>query len=576
MPRIVGDVRRSQVISTYGVGAIVAVEDGAFMVAGLHRWPPGPPDLFEPRLQRKLEVEGFRRPPASDGQPLPVVRFPEVHYCPTCRRLDEARYLTSSVSAKFECSACHTALVPSRFVIACENGHVDDFPYCEWVHQGEPNPPCGKADHGTHSLTLKTGGVTASLADITIECSCGRRATMDDTFGSKALMGIVRGCSGRQPWLGKRENCGLTPRTLQRGASSVWFAVLESALSIPPWSEGASRLLDPHWPTIRRVQDDAVIAAIIEANGLLYDHYSLQELLAAAAYRRRWDGGGPPADLRPDEYAALSAGRPATPNAEFICVPSGVPPRLEGTLRKVMRAERLREVRVLKSFTRVHPPSPPNLAGAAASRLASLTAGAVDWLPAIEILGEGIFIDLDPELIEAWEFRDEVQARVGVLDKRYAARFTGLGTAADRRITPRLVAVHTLAHALISQWALESGYPSAALRERLFVGPDMAGLLIYTATSDSAGSMGGVTALARPERLEPAFTEAISRAAWCSADPVCIESMSGGVDGLNLAACHACALLPEVSCEEFNSLLDRALLVGTPENPSLGLFSALL
>jgi hypothetical protein len=101
----------------------------------------------------------------------------------------------------------------------------------------------------------------------------------------------------------------------------------------------------------------------------------------------------------------------------------------------------------------------------------------------------------------------------------------------------------------------------------------MAGLLVYTATSDSAGSLGGVIAQADPGRLEVTIQEALERVSWCSADPLCSESEAAGVDSLNLAACHACVLLPEVSCEEMNVLLDRGLLTGTPGNPSLGLFA---
>jgi hypothetical protein len=104
----------------------------------------------------------------------------------------------------------------------------------------------------------------------------------------------------------------------------------------------------------------------------------------------------------------------------------------------------------------------------------------------------------------------------------------------------------------------------------MFVFDDAAGLLIYTATSDSAGSLGGVVGQARPERLDPTLSAAAEVAGWCSSDPVCIETIATGVDSLNLAACHACVLLPEVSCEERNGLLDRATLIGEPGNPETG------
>ena len=138
-----------------------------------------------------------------------------------------------------------------------------------------------------------------------------------------------------------------------------------------------------------------------------------------------------------------------------------------------------------------------------------------------------------------------------------------LGIQPNQKITPRMLLVHSLSHSLINQWSLECGYPAAALRERLYVSDAMAGILIYTATTDSAGSLGGVISLAETNRLAATFVGAVQTAGWCSSDPLCIEAVAAGVDSLNLAACHACLLLPEVSCEHSNVFLDRVMLVGT-------------
>jgi hypothetical protein len=99
--------------------------------------------------------------------------------------------------------------------------------------------------------------------------------------------------------------------------------------------------------------------------------------------------------------------------------------------------------------------------------------------------------------------------------------------------------------------------------------------LIYTATTDSAGSLGGLISQGHQQSFEQLIRQGVGRFSWCSADPVCIESEASGADSLNLAACHSCALLPETSCEEMNMFLDRALLVGTPESPDLGYFRGL-
>lgn len=142
--------------------------------------------------------------------------------------------------------------------------------------------------------------------------------------------------------------------------------------------------------------------------------------------------------------------------------------------------------------------------------------------------------------------------------------------------TPRMVLLHTLAHVLINEWSLEAGYPAAALRERLYAADDMAGVLVYTATSDSAGSLGGLVAQGEPETLGRTLRSAVRRAEWCSSDPLCMETEASGAGGINLAACHACVMLPETSCEHNNILLDRALLVGTSHDPLLGYFEGVL
>ena len=201
------------------------------------------------------------------------------------------------------------------------------------------------------------------------------------------------------------------------------------------------------------------------------------------------------------------------------------------------------------------------------------------WLPAYVVYGEGIFFTLSEEQIQQWEVRGDVLERVAPLAAGYA-RMRLQRRLRDRRIGPRFVLLHTLAHLLINRLTFECGYSSAALRERIYVSENteapMAGILIYTAAGDAEGTLGGLVRMGRPGRLEPLLLRALQGARWCSADPVCMEigaSGGQGPDSLNLAACHGCSLVPETACEEFNRLLDRALVIGTFENPGIGFFS---
>jgi len=575
---IKGSVRSGQLVTTYGVGAMVAAGNESFIVAGIDRWNRDEDfEFHEPRLERMLHVQAFMRPPStgeSDSWDVPVRRFPLYHSCPTCHRLNDIKYFESPFG-QCVCSLCDDQpdLVPSRFVTACEDGHLDDFPYYVWVHRNHPH----EDSNGKSKLKLRTLGEGAGLRDVIIECSCGAKESMDGAFGKKALQGVKR-CSGNRPWLagGEAEGCDKNLITIQRGASNVWFSDTVSAISIPPWSDRAFKVLDRHWKVLKAVPAVA-LEATIEALGIADDEHSVADLLAVAIHRKAQETDDVDMkDVKSQEYEALMRGAAERPDHQFVCVPAAEPGELaKDWIPVVNQVTRLREVRVLRGFSRLLPPKGADADDGhdGSGNVVRLPGPEHGWLPAIEVIGEGVFLELTSPRLAEWESRPKVQARVARLAQRYAAAG---GWDKSLEVTPRFVLLHSLSHALIDQWALESGYSAAALTERLYVTPDRASVLIYTATSDSAGSLGGVVAMTDDSRLDSSLVEAIKRASWCSADPLCIETATQGADALNLAACHACSLLPETSCEHRNQLLDRALLVGTPDEPTLGFFADLV
>jgi hypothetical protein len=212
---------------------------------------------------------------------------------------------------------------------------------------------------------------------------------------------------------------------------------------------------------------------------------------------------------------------------------------------------------------------------------APISARQLDWLPAVENLGEGIFLLLNLERLKAWEELDAVKRRADVLIKAYSAwrQRRGLPELRDQR--PRLLLLHTLVHLLIRQMSFDCGYSSASLRERIYSDALMAGLLIYTSTPDSDGSLGG---LVRQTRLvkNPDGTErdsfggllldVVELARMCSGDPLCREHDPRKTDRLNAAACHACAMVSETSCEFGNRLLDRGMVASLPGGMKTGYF----
>ncbi|MET8334071.1 DUF1998 domain-containing protein [Streptosporangium canum] len=569
----IGGVRRAQLITTYGVGSLIAVESNSYMIAGIDRWPDlidgGDHLIHEARLQQQLRVGGFRLPPASQHEgrgDIPVIRFPVWHSCPESGTLKE-HWKWGNHRGTAKCKVHDRELVPSRFVVCCANGHIDDFPYFRWVHAGSPGTGA------EHEMTIEATGRSAALRDIVIACKCGKRVSMEGALSKGALKGIAK-CTGQRPWLGsdQAQECDEVPRGMQRGASGVWFSEVRSALSIPPWSEAIHKLIEKHWKTLgktRHLRDTVEDMELAKGKP-----FGIDEIVEAVEQRRRIEAGAEDsseADLKAQEYEALIRTTPETSREQdFVCVPPDNL-KLDPTLAvdQVMRVKRLREVRVLEAFTRIESPTPGDR-----KRLASLYRedDRPDWLPAIEVIGEGVFLRLDQQRLAEWETRPEVIDRVAPLIGGYRRRFLDRGAEPDRSVTPRLVMIHTLAHAIINEWSLDSGYPAASLRERLYVSDTMTGLLVYTATSDSAGSLGGIVAQVESGDLGASIHRALDRLSWCSADPLCIETQVSGVDSLNRAACHACVLLPETSCEEYNTLLDRGLLIGTHEEPRVGFF----
>ncbi|MGW7254932.1 DrmB family protein [Streptomyces sp. NPDC054834] len=593
-----GAVRRAQAITTYGIGSLVAVDHESFIVSGLdgadEHWDRDEsPRIHERRLARVLGVQYFRLPPASDDTSkdgLRVRRFPLMHSCPECNDLRRHRDFTPPPGRSI-CGTCEADLVPSRFVIACEAGHLDEFPYWQWVHRSSDRGAATAGQCGG-TLKLRSSGRSSSLRSIRISCTCGvPEVSMEGSFRKSALKDLGLRCRGTRPWLGTSvpaEACGLTPRTLQRGSSAVWQPVLKSALSIPPWSDGRADPLAEHWDELRKLNSRAEVEMCLKFAFKGESPVPIEEVMALLDAEREEDPSGedtPTFDhryraLRNKEYERLRLGndeRERSRDEQFICeTPLGDATVLRPLgVAGPMLVKKLREVRALKAFTRLADPD-----STTESNEVPLSASALQWLPAMEVHGEGVFLRLDEDRLVSWERATAVAARVERMRTAHQRvmeqRAADPSRVAPSPATPRMVLLHTLAHVLINEWSLEAGYPAAALRERLYAADDMAGVLVYTATSDSAGSLGGLVAQGEPHRLDQAIRSAVHRAEWCSSDPLCVESEASGTGGTNLAACHACVMLPETSCEHNNILLDRALLVGTPEDPAVGFFRHVL
>ncbi len=602
-----GDVRRSQIITTHGPGSIIDFRAGGYggagisaVAAGLEEWdrwaPPRglghPQTVFEPRLQKQLGVDGFRMPPVApqvapgvyhkNAGKLVGVRFPRWLQCPQCHIIRQSRYWTEDPGdPALYCAACseeaggrnRVHAVPVRFIVICDHGHLDEFPWDWWVKHDEKCPLPGRR----RELRL-TGSATAGLAGLILTClGCGSSRSMEGCFGPDAIPGQ---CQGRRPWLGNDadESCDARPRVVQRGASNIYFSVIESALDIPPWSDELQKKIGMRWAMLEQAADKNARRLLIRAMRLADITGKSEDDLVEAIEDRIARLRSPDRNLRWEEYQQIVQHKqPFGENTEFEIRPSAAPPELAGWLESVTRATRLREVRVLRGFTRVFPPATGD-----DTRIAKISVNQPPWLPAVENRGEGIFLQLRLDQLRTWENKQVVIDRVAAIRNAYEEAWQireRLGEP-PKLVTPRLLLIHSLAHALIRQLSLSCGYTSASLRERLYVdvGPtwEMAGLLVFTSSPDADGTLGGLARMGEGPEFIRVFQDALSSMAWCSSDPLCIEGVHGRSEPANGSACHACLLAAETSCEEFNAFLDRALLVGTPARPELGFFEEYL
>ena len=595
-----GHVRRSQAVTSYGPGSIIDFRAGGYggagisvVAAGLEEWdrwapPPGlgnPQTVFEPRLERQLNVEGFRLPPVAPqvapgvystrAGKLVGVRYPQWLQCPTCHiiRLPRGWAEDPGDPALF-CADCsqiaggrnRSHVLPVRFIVLCPNGHLDEFPWDWWVRHRENCPK-------QHDLKLE-GSATAGLAGLILSClGCGERRSMEGCFGPSA---IPEDCAGHRPWLGvdAGEACSAKRRVVQRGASNIYFPVVESALDIPPWSDELQKKLGMRWSILAQAPDR-------DARRLLVQAFRLHELTGLAEddlldviEDRIGRLNEPERNLRWEEYQQLvQHSAPFGLNTEFEIHPVPTPPELTGSIQSLVRATRLREVRVVRGFTRVFPPTPGQIDGV--SRISN---SPTNWLPAVENRGEGIFVQLRLDRVHEWESLGPVQERASAIQAEYLRSWTELGRIGQpsKLPAPRLLLVHSLAHALIQQLSLTCGYGSASLRERLYVDVgnwDMAAFLIFTSSPDADGTLGGLARQGEAANFVEIFESALASMTWCSSDPLCIEGIHAMSEPSNGAACHACLLAAETSCEEFNAFLDRTTLIGTPAEPELGFFA---
>jgi len=584
-----GQVRRSQLITTWGPGALIDLPDHAGIVGGLDTWsrPTDEEEITEPRLARKLraltgltELPRLYAPPAVSSDPreprrgITVWRFPEWFLvqerdgAATSRRLVHRKQLDEK--GRYE----GLAVIPTRFVAACPKGHVADVDWRFFVHG--PGHKC------FDQLWLDEQGTTGDLGELVVRCECKQRRRMSAAMEYEAFP--LGSCRGQRPWLGRRaeEECDQPARLLIRTATNAYFAQAVAALSLPERGSEVEKAVQTVWsdlgavdtaaelavfkkkPTVKaalaRFTDDEVMEAIRKAKGGPAEKRAIKEAELEAILAAP-EGYGDDIPVEEDFHARRLPGdvwRKTSATGQF-----------EG----VIQLHRLREVIALSGFTRFEPVVPDIHGEYEGDAERAQLALEPEWFPAVENRGEGLFLQVRQEAIRKWLQRDDVKRR---LEELQAGHERWNQNRKAKRAFPGgpYVLLHTLSHLLIHSVAMRCGYPASSIRERIYAEELGYGILLYTGSPDAEGTLGGLVQQAR--YVDDHLAHAMRAGALCSNDPICAQH-SPGEDAmderwLHGAACHGCALIAETSCEMRNDYLDRALVVPTLDGRDAAFF----
>ncbi|WP_457593102.1 DrmB family protein [Hydrogenimonas sp.] len=597
---VVGAIRPSQLLWTYGPGAMIDLPNMSVLTMGLDDWDTARCERIEEGrllavVRKRLgpQVKTLYTPPVPEDEsvdPLsaeakvgvPVLVFPRWLRCVRCQTLatvdsglfkpemnpyrpDRARFVHTNCE-----KGKGSPAVPARFMLACRAGHLDDFPWHWFVHDGPSE--CRE------TMKFVEQGASLQTENLWVVCGCGAKKSMAKAFG-KAGAENLPACRGRHPHIHRfDESCEEEARAVLLGASNGWFPVSISVLAIPPVSgDELEKIVEDGWEYFEDVESEEelkiVVKTLVKTNKLAgVEKHDIAELWRAIVARK--EGVVEEVteeDVKRPEWEVLIKPEPKQDWPHFYAKQEKPPRGFESLFASVLKLERLREVVALVGFTRVEAPEEGMEEG---PTMAPLSKTAPEWVPVTEVHGEGIFLRFDEEAIRRWEESEAVKRRNETLRRGHA------GWRAARKLDPalgypgaRYVAIHTFAHLLIREMALECGYNAASIRERVYADEGMAGVLIYTAAPDSDGTLGGLVELGEPETLGRLIRQALDRAKICASDPLCAEHDPSEDRTTHAAACHACVFVSETSCERGNRYLDRAFVVPTVASDDAVLFA---
>lgn len=582
----VGEVRRSQIVTIYGPGSIMNLKSGnatiSIIMGDLHSWSFEKTgntkvskhqrfidDRLAKSIQEKygIKVNYFKLAPievsdkargfgSNEAPKANLVGniFPKQMVCRVCSKVKDLSEWEPDATNKTQrryCPSCsigkkYEYVLPSRFVTACQNGHIDEFPYRWWLSQRGENidPQCM---HDNIKLKQQKG---LGLGSLILSCEdCDGFASMSGIFSKDGLKGFK--CRGKNPWkMDENENidfdCSAPLKAQQRNSKSLWQPIAVSSIFVPPWDDRTANSINDWWTRIikRTSKSDRKLYIennLIDINDESNTNYTASELHNLVEIEVE-NNSKSNIDLKIDEYLAFTKNQETIDDTHFKTRIMATPETVKNFVTQVSEVTKLREVRALAGFKRLNGRDEKNNIGRD-------ILFENNWLPVTEVFGEGFFIEFNHKKILEFIKNDEIAnkdlenitIKMNDMDRKY-------------------VFLHSLSHIIMKGASIEAGYSLSSIRERVYAGDNQCGILIYTSASDSEGTLGGLSRLAKPERLARIFKHSYFSASKCSNDPLCSYGSLSDSEEQNGSICHSCLLIPETSCENFNSRLSRVII----------------
>jgi len=598
-PTSPGSIRPSQLITSFGPGSIFQTENDSVLIMGLQNWSKVKKkykSLHHPVLQGITRKKGFKVP-ISEGKKevITCVSFPSWGVCTQCKRLQQHNPVPKNGETEFHCMDCNETLVYARFIVMCDNGHIDEFPWARWAHKNEPEY------HDTEEGTCKkpklyfySKGRSPGLSNYFIKCvECNSKADVGSAISvnPNGLLELDENyqCSRKRPWLGDVDSrCDQIPYGVQTRASNVYFPSVISAVYVKKWVNEAQQIIRENLESIQdNLQSGYPPEEIAERQhyfkNLKDDPYWTIQRISDEI--RRWEDAekkdytkSSESEIKKDEYDDMTTTK-SYESDDFHLSTEDVHSDISPYVESLKTLKRITELKVIRGFTRGQAADPFSPDSASNVNYCPLSTKNENWLPAVENHGEGIFFTLNSEKLRKWEEENNsVKLRFSAMKKGF------LEWAKERRwqpdvelFSPRYVLLHTLAHLMIMELSNSVGYNAASIRERIYGTQGSSGIMLYTSSSSAEGSLGGLVRLGESISFKDLLLRTISRSRRCSRDPLCDEEdpmkkqNMPPISRLNGSACYACCLVPETSCENSNRLLDRQFI----HNDEYGFFKDL-